>query len=57
MAERREDDRKQQLDYLYRRLKLLDDAIRSLEALAKISPDINDLSSLPKPDESDEEPA
>lgn len=56
MADHHEEDRKQQLDNLYRRLKLLDDAIRSLEALSQISPDTPDRSKLPNHDDSNEEP-
>ena len=55
MADHHEEDRKQRLDNLYRRLKLLDDAIRSLEALSQISPDTTDMSTLNNPDKSNEE--
>jgi hypothetical protein len=43
MSERRHKDRTQELEYLYQRLKRLEDAIRSIEALARMSPMIKDL--------------
>lgn len=58
MSECRDMDRKQELDYLYRRLRHLEDAIRSIEALADMSRKGKDLPSehLPIPRKPSEEP-
>jgi hypothetical protein len=42
MDESRDRDKTRELDYLYERLKHLDDAIRSIEALAQMRPEIVD---------------
>jgi hypothetical protein len=58
MSERREKYRTQELDYLYQRLKRLEDAIRSIEALARMSPETKDLppENLPTRGKGGEEP-
>ena len=55
MDDQLDEDTKQHLEYLYRRLKLLENVIRSMEALAEAE-DEGDLGTWPKPVESSEQP-
>lgn len=48
MDDQLDEDTKQHLEYLYRRLKLLENAIRSLEALSETEGDEEDLGGFPK---------
>ena len=55
MDDRLDEDKKQHLEYLYHRLKLLEQAIRSIEALSHTE-DEGDLGSLPRVVEDSEDP-